>query len=331
MSSGGLALLGACSARGGEADGKDAGEKALHMSRNAFIEVTPPPGQRVKWISEDDFSIVGHRRAETGKVTVRARPGWKLTKPKDGVMESAPGQMMFYAVAGDMGEDGGDGDGHECDDTETVVTNRISPVIVLTNVIATAGAILVPPETESVTCAVAAEVLVVSNGIEKVITTVTPCTICAEPNANVTTNDTIITPSEFHWEWSFPGDTGKKWNGGAAFTAVKEMTKPGRYSVGVTAVATNLPPWCACSAYEKADLLVLQIMSKAVKEWPGDPRRKKLGVGEFVNLVLEPCRSCLYRESTALEYPSTQYVGLTQKGAVTISKFGHTVTRKANQ
>ena len=33
--------------------------KESGVSRNAFIEVTPPPGRGVRWISEDDFILIG--------------------------------------------------------------------------------------------------------------------------------------------------------------------------------------------------------------------------------------------------------------------------------
>jgi len=110
-------------------------------------------------------------------------------------MELVPGKAMAYAAAGELGEDGGDGTGHPCDSTTTVVTNCTKAVIVLTNVFSEAGAILVPPEVTPVSTAIGAAVKVVSNGKHEMITTITPCTHCGEPKASVTTNNVPVTPS----------------------------------------------------------------------------------------------------------------------------------------
>ena len=225
--------------------GGESGPAEGKVPRNAFIEVTPPQGRRVRWISEDDFILTGPHRADAGaeRVTIRARPGWKLTEPKDGVVELVPGKMMAYAVAGELGEDGEDGNGHECDNTTTVVTNHISaPIIILTNVFTKVGGILIPQAgVTSTAVSFGAEVLVVSNGNHEIITTVTPCTICGEPTASVTTNNVTITPTEFHWAWWYqPMDFGFD-VGGASFE--KEVTRctPGKDSVIMAATVTNLP------------------------------------------------------------------------------------------
>ena len=48
-------LICACAAWYSGADGKAVVTQEISVSRNAFIEVTPPAGQKVKWISENDF------------------------------------------------------------------------------------------------------------------------------------------------------------------------------------------------------------------------------------------------------------------------------------
>ena len=287
-----------CAAWYSGADGKAVTAPETTVSRNAFIEVTPPAGRKVKWISEDDFILVKGDRAvtRTEKVTIRARPGWKLTKPspQDGVIEFSPGVMMAYAVAGDLGEDGGDGNGHICSYETTVVTNHVTvPIISVTNATSEANAILVPQmEVSSVTVGFSAEVLVVSNGIHEVITTDMPCFVCSggHPEAIVTTNQLEITPYTFLWEWKIPGTT---WTGvgDSTLSDSVEVETYGKHAVSITASATDLPDYCveccACSDTANTNALVMKLESETVSK-ALDCSRTTIGVCEMVTLNVLP-------------------------------------------
>ena len=285
---GGWVALGACVAWYG-ANGSAAAQEAA-SSRNAFVEVTAPPGLAVRWISGEDFVLVGKDgRPGRGRVTVRARPGWKLTEPKDGVMELAPGKAVVYAVAGLLGEDEGGGDGHTCDNSESVVTNHVSaPVISLTNITAEAGAILVPQTGITTTdISLGATVLVVSNGVHEMITTVNPCTVCGEPKKSVTTNTVDVIPSEFHWQWSIAEKQGFK-TAGSGFEMSVGMSRPDWHSVVIRATTTNLPSCCKRSVVAMTNALVMQLESETVMLQPEDRKRLTVGVGEEVKLSLSP-------------------------------------------
>ena len=329
---GGWVALGACVAWYG-ANGSAAAQEA-GGSRNAFVEVTAPPGLAVRWISGEDFVLVGKDgRPGRGRVTVRARPGWKLTEPKDGVMELAPGKAVVYAVAGLLGEDEGGGDGHTCDNSESVVTNHVSaPVISLTNVTAQADRILLPPEVTNATVAISTEVLVVSNGVHESITTINPCTVCGEPEKSVTTNTVDCTPSSFVWTWKIGSAGGGTVVGGRSFSTNVVVKSLGKYPVEITAVATNTPECCACSASGSTNVLVMLLDHKtaAIAAANPNPRRTKLGVGEHVTLFILPASETgtwTYRLSTAtnplnrvsksgntLEYEALRYVEIDGTG-----------------
>ena len=259
------------------------------VSRNAFVEVTPPPGQKVRWISEDDFVLVGQRCEGSEKVSIRARPGWKLTQPKDGVMTLAPGQTMAYAVTSALAEDGGGGTGHPCP-AEKVVTNHISaPIIFLTNVTAKAAGIIVPSTgVTSTTVSLGATANVVSNGLHEIVTTIPACPKC-ERTETVTTNKTPIAVSSFVWEWYVGKKSGTK-VGGSSFSTDVSETEPDDHPVFISAVATNVPDCCGWLDSALTNALVLRLDHKTAVTAAEDdnPRRTKLGVAEDVSLFIEP-------------------------------------------
>lgn len=257
------------------------------MSRNAFIEVTPPPGRGVRWVSEDDFTLTGRSRAGAGSVVVRARPGWRLTRPRDGVMSLSPGQRAAYAVQGDLGEDGGGGDGHECDSREEVVTNCTPARLSMGSLTAKAGGILLPPEVTSVPVSLGAGVSVDSEGQHEIVTTVIPCTVCGEPPAGVTRSTVTTTPTQFLWEWS-AGPTNGSEVGGAAFSKSVDIGSPARHPVSFSATATNVPPCCACSASAATNVLVAKLETETEATSPSDRMRKTIGVCEEVILSVSP-------------------------------------------
>ena len=236
---------------------------------------------------------MGSRRAgvEKEKVTLRARPGWKLTEPKDGVLELTPGVMMAYAVAGELGEDAGGGDGHTCNSETTVKTNCLSkPIISLTNLAARAENILVPQTgVMSTMVTVSATVNVVSNGNHEIITTESPCTVvgCDKSDTKVTTNNVAITPSSFVWELKIAGVKETKVGGADPSLSVPVRT-PGDHAVSLSATATNLPPCCACSASALTNALVMQLESVTEVDQPEDKKRLIVGVGEVVHLYMLP-------------------------------------------
>ena len=215
-----------------------------NVSRNAFIEVIPPPGQKVKWISADDFILVGERRADGGaeQVTIRVRRGWKLTEPKDGVMTLAPGQMASYTVRGELGENGGGGDGHVCDSSNRVEEIHISaPVISAT--LSVDNPIWKLSTSDTVSVPVSGRVSVDEPGKHDIITTVVPCTICGAPQGSVTTNRADITPTSFLWNWTL-GDT----NGcvtGASFSETVEISSSGLLPFTASVITTNIVSCCA--------------------------------------------------------------------------------------
>ena len=204
-------------------------------------------------------------------------------------MESAPGQMMFYAVAGDMGEDGGDGEGHECPAETNVVTNCTSSVILLTNMTTTVGEILVPQMgVTSTSVDLGATVHIVSNGLHQIITTATPCFVCSggETEPRVTTNEATITPSVFVWNWQVATNSGTKVDD-LSFATNVIVDLPKNYPISIKAVATNMPDCCAeCAASVSTNALVMKLKSEMVMEFPKPVERLKVGVGEDVNLSM---------------------------------------------
>jgi len=332
----GLALIGVCAAWFGWAESKSNSAKEMNVSKNAFIEVVPPEGRQVKWISEDDFILTGGRRTGSGaeKVTIRARPGWRLTQPKNGVMELTPGKAVTYAVRGEFNEDDGGGNGVGCTCDTHVSTNHVSaPVISLTNVTAETGGILVPnslSDVPSVPVTIGTTVNVDSNGVHELITTVAACVIHGIEE-NVTTNKVDVIPSEFLWDWKI-ANTNRNTVGGSTFSTEVNVDKPGKHQVQITATATNLScSKCACSASATTNALVMQIESLTHHMWPanGNYRRKKLGVGEVVTLGLSPAGETGEWEWThpreglqKLEGNTTEFVALYSAGT-SIVDFQH--------
>ena len=211
-------------------------------------------------------------------------------------MTLAPGQMATYAVRGELGENGGGGDGHVCTNEVTVVTNCI-PAELSMKPIVDASQILVPQMgVYSTSVFVGAQVTVVTNGFHDIIETIQPCPICNQtPNPNVSTNRVPIpSPTTFQWEKTIaPYDT-ETFVGPACYAIIFTVSEPGNRSVAFSATAVQSPPCniegiCnPASVSASTNLLVMQLESEAAVELPPDRKRRLFGVGEDVILRMLP-------------------------------------------
>jgi hypothetical protein len=160
------------------------------------------------------------------------------------------------------------------------MTQHLSPPALSVSASGAADCILVPPEVTSAQLAVAGNVTVISNGQHVAVTTVTPCSKCGEPKASVTTNTVAIVPSNYCWTWSVAGTNGSAVGSSLGVSAC--VTNPAYHVLSVTAIATNLPACCACSAQALTNCALYQLESETVSTAPANRKRRKLGIGEEV-------------------------------------------------
>jgi hypothetical protein len=258
---------------------------AAEKSASGSFVTVRAEAQELARIGEEDFRGTSTNNRPVS-YKLKAKKGWKLQSPKNGKLDLAMGELSSYAVTSLMGEDGGTGTVHTCDSTTNVISQHLSPPALSASASGTADCILVPPEVISAQLAVAGNVTIISNGQHVAVETVTPCSKCGEPKASVTTNTVDIVPSNYCWTWSVAATNGSAV--GSSLAASACVTNPSYHALSVTAIATNLPACCACSAQASTNALVMQLDSATEVVLANNPRRRTLGVGEFFSVLLSP-------------------------------------------